>query len=83
MHGERPPTRSGRQRARLGLWRQPIKQPPSSLSPHFPAPEPTWLVYCVLQGGRPVAISSTVQATDQRSAWRPCPVWVITSGAIQ
>jgi hypothetical protein len=30
-----------------------------------------------------VAISITVQATDQMSACRPWPVWVITSGAIQ
>lgn len=50
---------------------------------HAPGCLPTWLGYCVLQGGRPVAISSTVQATLHRSACRPCPVCVITSGAIQ
>mmetsp|Transcript_6143 Transcript_6143/g.14823 ORF Transcript_6143/g.14823 Transcript_6143/m.14823 type:complete len:294 (+) Transcript_6143:792-1673(+) len=36
-----------------------------------------------LQGGFPVAISMTVQPTDQMSAWRPWPVALITSGAIQ
>lgn len=36
-----------------------------------------------LQGGLPVAISMTVQATDQMSAWRPCPDCLMTSGAIQ
>lgn len=36
-----------------------------------------------LQGGFPVAISMTVQATDQMSACRPCPVCLMTSGAIQ
>ena len=30
-----------------------------------------------------MAISMTVQATDQMSAWRPCPVCLMTSGAIQ
>ena len=35
------------------------------------------------QGGLPVSISSTVQATDQMSACRPAPVCLITSGAIQ
>ena len=35
------------------------------------------------QGGLPVAISMTVQATDQMSAARPTPFWWITSGAIQ
>ena len=34
-------------------------------------------------GGLPVAISMTVHPTDQMSAARPCPVCLITSGAIQ
>ena len=42
----------------------------------------TWL-WNWLHGGLPVAISMTVQATDQMSAWRPWPVCLITSGAIQ
>lgn len=32
-------------------------------------------------GGFPVAISTTVQPTLQMSAWRPCPVCLMTSGA--
>jgi hypothetical protein len=36
-----------------------------------------------LQGGLPVAISMTVQATDQMSACRPWPDCLMTSGAIQ
>ncbi len=43
---------------------------------------PTWL-WNWLQGGLPVAISITVQATDQMSACRPWPVCLMTSGAIQ
>ena len=35
------------------------------------------------QGGLPVAISMMVQPTDQMSAVLPCPVCLITSGAIQ
>ena len=34
-------------------------------------------------GGLPVAISMTVQPTDQMSAALPTPVWWMTSGAIQ
>ena len=49
---------------------------------HRPNQPRTWLPYW-LHGGRPVAISITVHATDQTSAPRPCPDWVITSGAIQ
>jgi len=42
----------------------------------------TWL-WNWLHGGFPVAISMTVQATDQTSAWRPCPSCLMISGAIQ
>lgn len=37
----------------------------------------------LLQGGLPVAISITTHARDQMSAGRPCPVCLMTSGAIQ
>lgn len=49
---------------------------------HGRSQERAWLLNW-LQGGLPVAISMTVQATDQMSACRPCPVCLITSGAIQ
>ncbi len=43
----------------------------------------TCVVHCVHHGGLPVAISSTVQPTDQMSAGMPWPCCLITSGAIQ
>ena len=43
---------------------------------------PTWFWYWH-HGGLPVAISMTVQPTDQTSAWRPCPACLMISGAIQ
>ena len=39
--------------------------------------------FMLFQGGNPVLICSTVQPTLQMSAFRPCPVCVITSGAMK